>query len=94
MFVRRYARCLWLQHDGMPARLRPRDDLRRLLAAAAEVIHLRSDGACPAQAAPGQVTHPSGRTWWLCACLLSLEEAHIVAMPMPRKHAAVLHSMP
>ena len=39
-------------------------------------------------------SQPSVRTWWLCDCLLSLEEPHIVAMPTPRKHAAMLHSMP
>ena len=55
VLVRRYARCLRPQHGGVPARLRPRDDLRRLLAAAAEAIHPWSDGVRPAQAAPGQV---------------------------------------
>ena len=39
-------------------------------------------------------SQPSVRTWWLCDCLLSLEEPRIVAMPTPRKHAAALHSMP
>ena len=35
---------------------------------------------------------PSVRTWRLCDCLL--EEPQVVAMPRPRKHAVVLHSMP
>ena len=39
-------------------------------------------------------SQPSVRTWWLCDCLLSLEEPRIVSMPIPRKHAAALHSMP
>ena len=39
-------------------------------------------------------SQPSARSCWLCDCLLSLEEPQAVAMPMLRKHAAVLHSMP
>ena len=93
VLVRRYTRCLRLQHGGVPARLRPRDDLRRLLAAAAEAIHPWSDGERPAQAAPGQVPAISPHVVAL-ACRLSLEVAQVVAMPTPRKHAVVLHCMP
>ena len=39
-------------------------------------------------------SQPSVRTWWLCGCRLSLEVAQVVAMPRPRKHAAMLHCMP
>ena len=39
-------------------------------------------------------SQPSVRTQWLCDCLLSLEELQVVAMPTPRKHAAMLPSMP
>ena len=85
--VRRYPRCLWLQHGGVPERLRPRDDLRRLLAAAAEAIHLFM--ACSGCTWAGH-SHQSA-----CGGPVSMSPepggAQVHAMPMPRKYAAMLH---
>ena len=57
-----------------------------------EAIHLWSDGTWPAQAAPGQVTTIGPHAVARVPVSLSLGAPQVVAVPMPREHAAVLYS--
>ena len=57
-----------------------------------EAIHLWSDGAWLAQAAPGAGHSHRSPRGGSCACLLSLGAPQVVAVPMPRRHAAMLYS--